>query len=90
MMHRTQSIDYGIALEGEPECVMDSGEVQRMKPGDVMVQRHTKHAWRNPIKTHWARIVFVLMDCKPLMFGGETLGEDLGRGAAFIPGSDND
>ena len=41
MMHRTQSVDYGIVLEGEVESILDSGEVQLMKRGDVMVQRAT-------------------------------------------------
>ena len=89
MMHRTKSIDYGILLAGEVECVMDSGEVQAMKHGDVMVQRYTKHAWRNSSETEWARIIFVLMDCLPLRVKGEVLGEDLGRGEAFVPSSEN-
>jgi hypothetical protein len=90
MMHRTQSLDYGIVLEGTAECVMDSGEVQAMKPGDTMVQRYTMHAWRNPSKTAWARIIFVLLDCEPLTLGGKQLKEDLGRGASFVPASGND
>ena len=46
MMHCTKLIDYGVLLINRAECVMDSGEVQAMKPGDTMVQRYTKHAWR--------------------------------------------
>lgn len=41
MMHRTQSLDFGIVLEGEVEMVLDSGETQLMKRGDVAVQRAT-------------------------------------------------
>lgn len=41
MMHRTQSVDYGIVLEGQIESVLDSGETQIMGRGDVMVQRAT-------------------------------------------------
>lgn len=90
MMHRTKSIDYGIVLEGHPECVMDSGETRQMKTGDCMVQRYTKHAWRNPSTSEWARVLFVLMDCEPLTHDGQTLKEDLGTGAAFVPASGND
>lgn len=90
MMHRTKSVDYGIVLEGKAECIMGGGDVQEAKAGDCVVQRYTKHAWRNTSDTEWARIVFVLMDCKPLNLGGQTLKEDLGWGAAFVPPSGND
>lgn len=90
MMHRTQSVDYGIVVEGQIESVLDSGEVQLMGRGDVMVQRGTMHAWRNPSKTEWARMIFVLQDCKPLYIGGERFGEDLGRGTEGLPPSGND
>jgi len=60
MMHRTQSIDYGIVIEGQIESILDSGEKQLMQRGDVMVQRATMHAWRNPSKTEWARMIFCL------------------------------
>lgn len=71
MMHRTQSLDYGIVLEGAIELVLDSGETRLMRRGDVAVQRATMHAWRNPSETEWARMVFVLQDCQPLAVGGE-------------------
>lgn len=91
MMHRTQSLDYGIVLEGTVESVLDSGEVTVMKRGDVMVQRATMHAWRNPSPTEWARMIFCLQDCKPLVVGGERLKEDLGRGmTGGLPASGND
>lgn len=90
MMHRTQSVDYGIVVEGQIESVLDSGETQLMERGDVMVQRATMHAWRNPSKTEWARMIFVLQDCKPLFIKGERFGEDLGRGTEGLPASGND
>lgn len=90
MMHRTQSVDYGIVVEGEIESVLDSGEVQLMRRGDVMVQRATNHAWRNPSKDQWARMIFVLQDCQPLYIKGERYGEDLGRGTVGLPASGND
>lgn len=90
MMHRTQSVDYGIVLEGHIESVLDSGETQLMGRGDVMVQRATMHAWRNPSSTEWARMIFCLQDCKPLYVAGQRLGEDLGRGTEGVPASGND
>ena len=46
-MHRTQSIDYGIVLEGEIWLVLDDGSQTPLGPGDVVVQRGTDHAWEN-------------------------------------------
>jgi len=45
MMHRTQSVDFGIVLEGQIVSLLDSGEERLMSRGDVMVQRATMHAW---------------------------------------------
>jgi len=59
-MHRTDTVDYAILLEGEIWAVMDEGETL-MRAGDVLIQRGTNHAWANRSgKT--ARIAFVLMD----------------------------
>jgi len=46
MMHRTEAIDYGIVIEGEITLVLDDSEVP-LKPGSVVVQRGTNHAWAN-------------------------------------------
>lgn len=89
IMHRTQSLDYGIVMEGTVESVLDSGEVTMMGRGDVMVQRATMHQWRNPSKTEWARMIFSLQDCKPLHVAGKRLKEDIGVGELF-PKSGND
>jgi mannose-6-phosphate isomerase-like protein (cupin superfamily) len=45
-MHTTATIDYGIVLSGEIDLELDCGEVH-LKAGDVVVQRATRHAWRN-------------------------------------------
>jgi quercetin dioxygenase-like cupin family protein len=59
-MHRTESIDYGIVLEGEIWLVLDDSET-RLGPGDVVVQRGTDHAWENR-SDDVTRIAFVLVD----------------------------
>ncbi len=46
-MHVTDSIDYGICLEGELYLELDDGEERRITPGTCVVQRGTRHAWRN-------------------------------------------
>ncbi|MCJ1350394.1 MAG: hypothetical protein MMC33_000375 [Icmadophila ericetorum] len=77
-MHRTQTIDYGIVIMGEVELILDSRETRIMKPGDVVVQRATMHAWRNTSKTEWARMAFVQLEAEKVKIGGKELGEDLG------------
>jgi Cupin domain len=59
-MHRTETVDYAIILEGEIWAVMDDGETL-MKTGDVLVQRGTNHAWANR-SSKTCRICFVLID----------------------------
>ena len=59
-MHRTETVDYAIVLEGEIWAVMDQGETL-MRAGDVLIQRGTNHAWANR-SGRTARIAFVLID----------------------------
>ena len=59
-IHRTESIDYGIVLEGEVVLVLDDSEVT-LKAGDVVVQRGTSHAWANR-SDKIARMAFILVD----------------------------
>lgn len=90
LMHRTQSLDYGVVLEGEIEMELDDGSVTLMKKGDIAVQRGTKHAWRNPSPTAWTRMLFVLQDCEPIYLNGARFKEDLGQDIEGIPSSRKD
>ena len=61
-IHRTESIDYAVVLEGEVTMVLDVGEVH-LKTGDVVIQRGTNHAWSNRSgKT--ARMLYILIDAR--------------------------
>ncbi|NRR31675.1 cupin domain-containing protein [Oxalobacteraceae bacterium] len=60
LMHRTESVDYGIVIEGEMTLVLDDSEVL-LRPGSVVVQRGTNHAWANR-SGHPCRMLFVLVD----------------------------
>jgi mannose-6-phosphate isomerase-like protein (cupin superfamily) len=59
-MHTTETVDYGIVLEGEVWAEVDDGKQVHLKPHDIIVQNGTRHAWRNksdkPVK-----IAFVLI-----------------------------
>lgn len=60
LMHRTKTVDFGIVLFGEIYLLLDKEE-RLMKPGDVVIQRGTNHAWSN--RTHsLCRVAFILID----------------------------
>lgn len=84
MMHRTQSLDYGIIMEGSIEMSTDDGSTIVMHKGDVMIQRGTMHAWKNPSTTEWCRVMFILINAKPLNGpDGRPMDEDLGTGGEW-------
>ena len=60
VMHRTETIDYAVILEGELTLLLDEEDVD-LKAGDVVIQRGTNHSWRNRSE-HPCRILFVLID----------------------------
>ena len=62
LMHRTESIDYGIVISGEMTLVLDKDETL-LEAGDVVVQRGTNHAWANRSGKP-CRMLFILVDGK--------------------------
>ena len=74
-MHRSNSLDYGVILSGAVELELDDGAVTLLGPGDVVVQRGTIHAWRNPSVDEPARILFVLTEALPRLVDGQPLPE---------------
>jgi uncharacterized cupin superfamily protein len=66
-MHRTETIDYVVVMEGEIEMEMDDSTIV-LRAGDVLVQRGTHHAWINRSGAP-ARVAFVLVDAVPLGIG---------------------
>lgn len=44
--HRTDTLDYVLILDGELTLELDQGSVD-LRSGDCVVQRGTRHAWRN-------------------------------------------
>ncbi len=60
IMHRTETIDYAVILEGELTMILDEGDVV-LKQGDVVVQRGTSHSWANRSDKP-CKILFVLID----------------------------
>ena len=60
MMHRTETVDYAVVLDGEITLILDDEEVH-LKTGDVVIQRGTNHAWSNRSDKP-CRMLYVLMD----------------------------
>ena len=60
MMHRTETVDYAIVLDGEVTMLLDESEVV-LRAGDVLVQNGTNHAWVNRSGKP-CTICFVLLD----------------------------
>jgi mannose-6-phosphate isomerase-like protein (cupin superfamily) len=44
--HTTDTVDYVTVIDGEVTLQLDDGEVE-LRTGDCVVQRNTRHAWRN-------------------------------------------
>jgi quercetin dioxygenase-like cupin family protein len=72
-MHRTESLDYGICLEGECVMELDGGDVVTVRAGDVVIQRGTNHVWHNR-SNEPCRFAWILLDAEPVMIGGRRLG----------------
>lgn len=60
LMHRTETIDYALVLEGQMTLVMDDQEIV-LDTGDVVVQRGTNHAWSNRSSKR-VRMLYILID----------------------------
>jgi mannose-6-phosphate isomerase-like protein (cupin superfamily) len=60
LMHRTETIDYGILIEGELTLILDDSEVE-LRPGSIVIQRGTNHAWANRTGKI-CRMLFILVD----------------------------
>ena len=60
LMHRTQTLDYAIVIDGELTLVLDDSETV-LRAGDIVIQRGTSHAWANRSAAP-CRVAFVLID----------------------------
>ena len=75
MMHRTETVDYAVVLEGAITLLLDEGDVE-LKAGDVVIQRGTSHAWSNRSNKN-VKMLYVLIDgdFTPELEGGFWTGE---------------
>ncbi|WP_250452540.1 cupin domain-containing protein [Caballeronia sp. ATUFL_M2_KS44] len=59
-MHTTQTLDYAVVLSGPIHLELDNGQTKELQTSDIVVQRATRHAWRNPSSSP-ATMLFVLL-----------------------------
>jgi hypothetical protein len=59
-MHTTDTVDYGIVLDGEVWLELDDGKQIHLQQHDVVVQNGTRHAWRNKSEKP-VKMAFVLI-----------------------------
>jgi hypothetical protein len=61
--HATETVDYGIVLDGEVWIELDEGRSTLLRRHDVVVQNGTRHAWRNK-SDRTATLAFVLIGAR--------------------------
>ena len=59
-MHRTDTVDYAVVLQGSITMLLDDEDVE-LTVGDVIIPNGTNHAWANR-GTAPCLIAFVLID----------------------------
>ena len=62
-MHTSDSVDYGVLIDGELHLELDDGATMKLAPRDVVVQNGTRHARRNKSDKP-ATMLFVLVGAK--------------------------
>lgn len=60
-IHKSETLDYGILLNGERVLITDDGE-RALRPGSVVVQIGSWHAWANP--REGSQMAFVMMGAR--------------------------
>lgn len=59
-MHTTDTVDYGVLIDGELHLELDDGQTRKLATRDVVIQNGTRHAWRNKSERP-ATMLFVLI-----------------------------
>jgi uncharacterized cupin superfamily protein len=71
-MHKTQTVDYGMLLNGQRELILDEGRVM-MHPGDVVIQVGAWHQWAYPLD---AQMAFDMIGADFPGGNGNAIGDD--------------
>ncbi|KAK9894434.1 hypothetical protein P389DRAFT_197728 [Cystobasidium minutum MCA 4210] len=71
-MHRTESLDYIIMLQGEITLELEDGQKTVLKAGDVAIQQGTLHKWINHTQ-ETARFACIALPAGPVQIAGKSL-----------------
>jgi len=63
-LHQTDTVDYVICISGEIDMFLDDKQYITLRPGDVLIQRGTFHAWANRSDKP-CRLAVILLDALP-------------------------
>jgi hypothetical protein len=80
-MHKTQTVDYGMLLNGARELILDEGRVL-MEPGDVVIQVGAWHQWAYPVD---AQMAFDMIGADFPGGNGTAVGDDKPLSPAAAP-----
>lgn len=78
-MHRALTLGIGTVCEGEIELTLGSGQKRILRPGDVSINRGAMHQWRNTSNEKSARMLFIMLDVKPIIVKGKALEFEMGE-----------
>ncbi|KAI0879969.1 uncharacterized protein GGS22DRAFT_193745 [Annulohypoxylon maeteangense] len=80
-LHRSIALAIGTVCEGEVELsTSDDPSMKRvLRPGDVCINRGAMHRWRNTSSNKPARMLFTMLDVKPIIINGKNLEFDMGH-----------
>ncbi|KAK6210525.1 NADPH-dependent 1-acyl dihydroxyacetone phosphate reductase [Pestalotiopsis sp. IQ-011] len=77
--HRALTLGIGTVCEGEIELSLGPNQNRIMVPGDVSINRGAMHRWRNTSSTKPARMLFIMLDVKPIIVNGKPLEFEMGK-----------
>jgi hypothetical protein len=61
-------------VSGQLVHITEDGIEKHLAVGDVVVQKGTMHAWKNPSTSSWARLATVLIAAEPAVVNEKVLG----------------
>jgi hypothetical protein len=61
--HASDTIDVAVIISGEMGLELEDGVITTLRPGDVVIQNGTNHAW-HPSKTEGCEIAWVLIGAR--------------------------
>lgn len=65
-MEQVDALVYGLVISGRLELQLEDGQTASFAKGDAIIQRATRHAWRNPDPVEPSRLALVQIQAQPI------------------------